>query len=194
MLWYGQQDIIVLLSFFKRKNYRDMRVVVRLLTELPVPKPSTQAVTKPRPRPTRGDLVLRALAVTATIAFVIVVALSRPSGSRTLALATTKQPEAFTELYFGDHLHLPKQVEAGRVATVSYHITNHEGASAVYHPRVTLYENGSPRDLGQTAILLQDGQGQDLAIGFTPQSSGANLELVIDLPDRHQSIHFRSQS
>jgi hypothetical protein len=109
-------------------------------------------------------------------------------------LATTKQPERFTELYFNNSQNLPTQVTAGLTYSFSYHVTNHEAQTESYTAIVTMLQNGRPAQLETTKFSLPDGQGQDVTVHFKAARTGETLELIVSLPANQESIDFRSKS
>jgi hypothetical protein len=141
-----------------------------------------------------GDLILRIAAGLAVLAFLLEVALPALFANKSIRLATTAQIEPVTELYFVDHVHLPKEMPAGVSTEVSFHIQNNQGKDLIYYPRVTLFEDGAPHRVPQRALPVTSGAGQDVPVFVDPAKPGENLELVIDLPDQGISIHFRSRS
>jgi hypothetical protein len=141
-------------------------------------------------------LIVTIICVVAALAILVpaLVWLTSPSSQAAIAIATQKQPEKLTELYFNSPQYLPKQVDGGQVASFSYHVTNYESVRAAYLAVVTLYENGKPRILEQDAFTLDNGDDRDILIHFSTPHYGTNLEIVVSLPAINQEIHFRSQS
>jgi uncharacterized membrane protein len=147
-----------------------------------------------RPRLSRGDVMLVAATVVAVIAIGLITLLAQPAAARALTQATTQQPEHFTELYFMNHITLPKVVTAGVPASFTYRIVNHETTTTIYHPQVQLVENGQTHTLNSDTFQLTDGALRDTTISFTASQPGSQLELIVNLPEQHQIIHFRSHS
>lgn len=117
-----------------------------------------------------------------------------PTVDRTLALATTRQPEPFTELFFNDNANLPVRTTAGNTITVSYSIINHEGQTTIYHPTVKLIENGHATLLSQSTIILSDRDQRSLPIVFSIAKNQTTYQLDVTLPERNLTIHFQVQS
>lgn len=145
-----------------------------------------------RPRLERGKLIVILLLSTAIIGGATW-ALTNP-GRNLVNQATTKQPERFTELSFEDPQHLPKTVAAGQPASFKYRIVNHEAADVTYHTRITIVENGRLRVLEQSRVLVPNGGNTTLSVSFATAKSDTSLELIVDLIDQGESLHFRSRS
>lgn len=139
-------------------------------------------------RPYRGGLLafIAILAVMTGISY-------KPLASAVSA-ATINQPEPVTELYFNDPVHLPQTVTAGEPSTFSYHIANHEGKATTYRVRITQFTNGRPDIIADTSIQVADGQAITVPQTFIAPAAGEQLELVVDLLDQGESLHFRSAS
>jgi hypothetical protein len=152
------------------------------------------SMTSKRPRLSRGDLTIRVAGVVALIGIAINIALSNPHVDNTLALATTHQPETFTELYFNNSWSLPKTVTAGVPASFSYHVTNYEAKDNLYEAQATLVEDGASTTIARGRFLLTNGEGKDVSVTFTPTAPNQQLELIVALPAQKESIHFWSQS
>src|SRR6266403_2752810 len=120
-------------------------------------------------------------AITLITALATAAVIWHPAAARALTLATTKQPERFTELYFNDHQNLPKQVTAQRPAKFSYHVTNHEARDTHYHVRVSILENGQSRLLKLDDITLANNESKDITIQFATSKPGIQLELSVEL-------------
>ena len=144
--------------------------------------------------PTRWKQLLNIVGFIAVIGSTVAILWPAVSSSQAWTLATTHQPERFTELYFSHPQSLPTNVTTGKPVTVVYHITNQEAATTIYRPQVTLTENGHSRLISQAYLVLAAGQGSDLTVTFTTTLPHAQLEFVISLPDQQQTIQFRSQS
>jgi hypothetical protein len=153
-----------------------------------------------RPRLTRGKIALLAgssLAVVAALvlgALMVMPSLRKTEAAQALTLATTKQPEQYTELYFINPTNLPKTVKAGVAEGFAYRVINHQGRTVTYHARTTMVANGQAAVLGTTSFTLQPGQTRDIDVPFTAPAEGQALEFIVDLPEQQLGIHFRSRS
>jgi hypothetical protein len=138
-------------------------------------------------------LVLAISAVGAIFVMLLVI-MSNQSVRHAITLATTRQPEHFTELYFNNHQHLPAQLDVNVPTTFSYHVTNHEAGPVTYHAWISVVENGKVRLLSHDTFTLSDGAGNDHSVIFSEPLPHQNIQLIIDLPDQNQRIYFRSQT
>ncbi len=130
---------------------------------------------------------------TAVSIAIIALGITQPTWSRDYALAISAHPEPFTELYFNDISSLPNTMLAGRPETLHFTIANHESASQTYQYRVTQIENGkSSSKLSFVHIPLE--QSARLPLTISPVKAGETLEIIVELPAQHQSIHFRTKS
>jgi hypothetical protein len=135
-----------------------------------------------------------AVAAVGAISLIALVTLSNQSARRAIMLATTHQPERFTELYFNNHQLLPTQIPAGKPITFSYHVTNHEAGPVVYYARVSIVANGKVELLKYDTVTLADGEGRDRSVVFTESLPNQNLQLIVELPNQSQSIYFRTKT
>ena len=155
--------------------------------------PALPMPVKPRRR-RRLFVATICLALAAALIVPAVLWLISPGSQSAIATATQKQPEKLTELYFNSPQYLPKNLDAGHVASFSYHVTNQESATTSYQAVVTIYENGKPRILEQDNFTLADGDDRDVLIHFSTPRANTNVEIIVALPAIGQDIHFRSQS
>jgi hypothetical protein len=138
----------------------------------------------------------QALNVLIVIGIVVEVLLlsQTPVIKQAVALATTRQPEAYTELYFAAPSQLPRTIAAGKPTTFSYRITSHLTTTTTFKAYVTIVENGSSRLIKTDSLTLAPGKTGTANVTFTTPKSNTRLEVIVDLPARHQHIHFKSQS
>lgn len=128
------------------------------------------------------------------IALIVTLLVTMPNPGRTFALATTYEPENYTELYFDDPAGLPRAVSADEPAKFSYRIVNRQSTTTTYHSYVTVYENGVARQIQTDNPTVKPGQFAELTVIFTPRQSNSSIKVEVNLPAQHQSIHFGSQS
>jgi uncharacterized membrane protein len=138
--------------------------------------------------------MLRAAGVIVGLGMLAALVLTLPVGRQAFVLATTKQPEPFTELYFNNTNNLPKLVQDRVAAHFSYEVVNREGRAASYSAEVTLVENGKSESLGKQKLILLDNQSANETVTFTAAKPHETLELIVALPGQNESIHFWSQS
>jgi uncharacterized membrane protein len=155
---------------------------------------SKESSTSLERRPKRRYLMLLAGGIALAIVIGVGVWLSMPAGKNDLTLATTRQPEKLTELYFNGVQYLPKTVDAGQVAQFSYNVTNHEATNVAYTAIITITENGKTRTLEQDEFTVKNGESHDATVRFSTPRAGTSLLITVSLPQVNQTIHFRSQS
>jgi uncharacterized membrane protein len=136
----------------------------------------------------------RVIVIVALILLFAGVAVLTPTLGHDMALATTKQPERLTELYFNNHQQLPKQLQAGKPASFSFEIVNHEAQTKTYTYRVVIIENGASREVARQSLTLTDGAATSQQISISTPQPGVRLQTVVELLDMSQRIHFWGQS
>jgi hypothetical protein len=127
------------------------------------------------------------------VAALVVGGLAEPALARDFRLATSAPKEPFTALYFTDPHALPVSVTKGKPQTVHFTIENHQSAPMTYMYHTTLTGNRLPI-VGTKTITLAPEQSADLPLSFTATESGETLEVIVELPQQGQSIHFWSKS
>ncbi len=139
-------------------------------------------------------MLLRLAGAILIICVLMTVVLTLPAGRQAVVLATTKQPEPFTELYFSNPNNLPKLITARVAARFSYEVVNHEAQTENYQADVTMVENGRSRSLGNAEFSLADEQSVTETVVFAAASAHETIELIVALPSQNETIHFWSQS
>lgn len=100
-------------------------------------------------------------------------------------------PERFTELYFNNHLSLPKQTVAGQSASFSFTIHNVEGITTTYPYRVYFeYPRGHQVDFASSTVTLADGATTTVAVSHIFLASNETGKVVVDLTALNQQIDF----
>jgi uncharacterized membrane protein len=134
-----------------------------------------------------AGLVLTIVALTSTYATAL---------RHAYTLATSHQPETFTELYFNSsHASpLPTSAPVGKVRTFSFHITNHENQPYSYHYTVGLRVNNQARLVKSGDIKLSNGQSADITVPFSMSVPEAVGEITVSLQNPQEHISFRSES
>ena len=104
------------------------------------------------------------------------------------------RPEPLTELYLNDYAaitkSLPARITNGKSVTFSFTVHNIEGQPMVYPYRVSLVRNAATTTIDKGVISLADGAATTTAEKITFRSSGGSATVLVDLPDRQQSLHF----
>jgi len=101
------------------------------------------------------------------------------------------QPEHFTELYFNDHLSLPKNTVAKQPISFSFIIHNVEGVTTTYPYSVYFeYPNGSHNLFTSSSVTLADNASTSITINHTFRTSNLTGMVVVNLTPLNQHIDF----
>lgn len=125
---------------------------------------------------------------------IIAIGLSTPILSHDFALATSEKPEPYTELYFNNLLSLPPSIKSGKQQNLNYTIANHEGRLNAYTYHVLILEDSVVKTVINKTVAIDSEQSVSLPITFIATKSRATIEVIVELPEQHQSIHFRTAS
>ena len=124
----------------------------------------------------------------------IAIGLSTPILSHDFALATSVRPEPYTELYFNNLLTLPPSIESGKQQNLHYTIANHEGRLNAYTYRILILEDTVVKTVITKTVAIDSEQSISLPITFIAPKNRETIEVIVELPEQHQSIHFRTTS
>jgi uncharacterized membrane protein len=105
-------------------------------------------------------------------------------------LATTHQPETYTELYFVNSSALPTYAPAQKNQNVTFHITNHEAKQMNY--TYAIVQDGV--QLSRSTVTLSNGQGIDIPFSFMIAQPSSATQISVHLENRSEHIDFRSKS
>lgn len=122
-----------------------------------------------------------------------IIGISKPVWSRDFALATTKRPQPFTELYFNNLRTLPTETSAGKPVNLSFTIANFEETTKNYQYRVKVTKQGVTKITART-VVLQPNRTVALPVTFETGSVGEIIDIAVELPEQNQTIHLRSKS
>ena len=112
-----------------------------------------------------------------------------PAVKEALALATTRKPETFTELYFEDHINLPKTINRHEEYSFAFTIHNLEYKDMEYPYVVYLETIDKKIILDQNKISLKNGEYKSVKEDFGPLKD-IRMKIVIELVGRNQQIAF----
>jgi len=107
----------------------------------------------------------------------------------TFALATTIKPETFTELYFEDHLNLPKMIERHTEYSFVFTVHNVESKDVDYPYVVYLQRDNQKIILDQGNLNLKDNEYKSVKEDFGPLKI-LGLKIVVELVNENQNISF----
>jgi len=127
------------------------------------------------------------------LAIFVATAASGVNFSQAWTLATTHQPERYSELYFEDPGHLPAYAPAGKLQVVYFHIVNHEHQSQHYQYSITRTIGGVTSEL-HGSVDARDGQDVRQALQFVIPKPLEQAKITVQLLNSNQQLTFRSQS
>lgn len=108
--------------------------------------------------------------------------------------ALTPRPETFTELYFENHLELPKTVLVDSQNEVSFTIRNLEYKTMIYPVEVIATPENSDLKLTlmTSSITLNQGASRTMTVpfSFAEHYSLVRMKISVNLINLDQSIHF----
>lgn len=140
-----------------------------------------------------SQLLVKGILLVVCIALVLwggIVVFSQSSFKKNLALATTVQPEQYTELYFDNHLSLPSQVTPGAHYSFKFTIHNLTGKDAIYPYEVYLTVGGKKILIDQKDILVHNNTSKTISETFTPNDVSQRSQIVVNLIKQNQQIAF----
>lgn len=98
--------------------------------------------------------------------------------------------ESFTELYFADHLALPKNLDDGRLLDFSFVIASHENRDQSYRYEVSYADNEKNEKIKTGETMVKAGEKANIEIAYVLPSAEKAYRIDVRLPDSEQSIHF----
>jgi len=113
-----------------------------------------------------------------------------PSSREMFILATTVQPETFTELYFEDHLSLPGEVTLFKENHFKFTIHNLENKDMEYPYEVYIEENEKRQSIDKRYVLIKDNESKTIPVNFTITIPMQRAKVVVNLINKNQQIHF----
>ena len=114
---------------------------------------------------------------------------NNPSIKNAIILATTKKPETFTELYFEDHINLPKTITRWKQYSFTFTIHNFEYQDMDYSYEVYLSRDDQKIKLDEGKINLKADEFTSVDVNFGPLQNFRS-KIVVELTNKNQSIHF----
>lgn len=142
----------------------------------------------------RWYLVAAVLLVLALLPFALI---EGPGAGILNRLGWTDGDESFTELYFPDHLALPRTIEPGAPLAFDFSVRNVEGTTETYTWRVLVGSEPVGPGADSTAIAVADGETRlghgEVAVVHIERSAPVSLgrlTVSVVLVDRDEAIHF----
>ncbi len=113
-----------------------------------------------------------------------------PSVKEALIQATTKKLETFTELYFEDHLSLPREITLFKENSFKFTIHNIEDNNMEYPYEVYIEVNGESQTIDKGSILIKNNEYKTITQNFIIGTPIQRVKIVVNLTDKNQQIHF----
>jgi hypothetical protein len=135
-------------------------------------------------------ILIPLLVIAAIVAGFILLVNYVPSVKEAFILATTKIPETFTELYFEDHLTLPKEITLFKENNFKFTIHNIENRDMVYLYEVYIEVNGEKQSIDKSSVLIKNNEYKTIAQSFIITTQMQRAKIVVNLIDKNQPIHF----
>jgi hypothetical protein len=154
---------------------------------------SRHSVIKLRITPINAAL-FSLIAVVCVIACVYLMATYRTTIAHAFSLATSHQPERYSELYFTNSTHLPFSVPLGQTKAFDFRIVNHEASKTTYTYLVLLEVDGVSTQIERGTVTLEDGRSADVTVPYTPPRPNISAQITVQLIDRAEQIAFRSRT
>jgi len=120
--------------------------------------------------------------------------LHRAALAQTIKLATTKQPERFTELYFVTPQTLPTAVSINKSYQLNYRVVSHQATPVTYTYQTWYILSGQKRLINQGIITLADGQSSDQVINFVARNDSQTYQVGVTIVELDQTISLRVAS
>lgn len=105
------------------------------------------------------------------------------------ALATTKKPETFTELYFEDHTNLPKTIKLYEFYSFDFTVHSLEYKDTDYSYIVYLQRENQKIILDQGKFNLKNNEYKSIKEDFGPLKH-LRAKIVVELVNKNQQIAF----
>jgi len=111
--------------------------------------------------------------------------------TETIAMATTVKPETFTELYFEDHLKLPKDTVLEKSNSFKFTVHNLEYKDMDYPYEVYIASNGAKLQMiDKGTFSLKHDQYLTILERYTLEEEVQRAKVVVDLLSKKQQIDF----
>jgi hypothetical protein len=99
--------------------------------------------------------------------------------------------ERFTELYFNDHINLPKQISKGEMINFSFVIHNLEGKTEKYNYVVFFKSlDGKIVNIDEFNVVIKDGEKKMIHIDYISERENNTGGVFVELKGKKQAIHF----
>lgn len=123
-----------------------------------------------------------------------ILANSDPYWHKQIQLATVRNPETLTELYFENHTQLPNFVELDRDYSYAFTIHNLEGKDLRYPYKIYIDTGEKQLPLASGSAFIKDGGSKTIQQTLLQHTQKGRVKVVVLLPDQHQQIDFWIQT
>jgi len=113
-----------------------------------------------------------------------------PLIKETIALATTRKPETFTELYFEDHINLPNKIIRDKVYRFSFTIHNLENTDTNYPYEVYIDVKGDKEFIDRGSVFVKNNEYITIDRSYMLTTPSGKVKIEVLLVDQNQSISF----
>lgn len=100
------------------------------------------------------------------------------------------EPETFTELYFEDHIDLPKVAIKEKVNDFKFTIHNLEYRTMKYPYTIYAEADGIKQELDKGTVTLPHDGYKTILESFSLVTDGKRTKITVLLTNKNQSIHF----
>lgn len=121
-------------------------------------------------------------------------ALTVPAAAQFIRLATVRNPETLTELYFENHTKLPSYVELDREYPYAFTIRNLELKDMNYRYRIYIDQEGKKLPITSGNVSIKDGESKTIKQNLLQHNAKDRVKVVIELTDLNQQIDFWIQT
>ena len=129
----------------------------------------------------------------ALAASVAIATSSNGSFADTLRLATSHQPETFTELYFVNPSQLPSYAAAGSTQTVHFRIQSHLTTQQTYTYRITIVRPQGT-SVSTASVVLVPGRGVTVPVTFSILQPNETATIMVNLLGTDQQLTLKVKS
>lgn len=112
-----------------------------------------------------------------------------PSLKEAIALATTVKPETFTELYFENHVNLPKDIKRFEQYKFTFTIHNLENKDMDYLYIVYLQRDDEKTIIYKDRVYVKNNEFKSIEKTIGPLKN-LRSKIVVELVDKNQKISF----
>lgn len=116
-------------------------------------------------------------------------AYSFPTVRNAVTLATTVQPETFTELYFENHSTLPNTITKQKEYSFTFTLHNVEYRTMDYPYAVYVQRGIEKIPIERGSVNMASGETKSVTVEFGPLKN-LRSEIVVNLTDKNQQIDF----